>query len=136
MYGSYSSICVFIDVYRAINYDFAAVVKTEEPISEIMKYAGTRQVPVWLAASYFLSNLTLNCLNWYWMGQMIKTIRKRFDPPFGTKVPEETKTKVENLELKKGVYEDGTKSVSLEAKEVRRRPAPQRMVTENGMMIP
>jgi hypothetical protein len=38
--------------------------------------------------SYLASNLTLNGLNWYWFSKMIATIRKRFDPPFGTRKPE------------------------------------------------
>lgn len=27
----------------------------------------------------------LNALNIYWFGKMVETIRRRFDPPFGTK---------------------------------------------------
>jgi hypothetical protein len=134
IYGSYSSICVFYDIWRAMHYNSADTVASGEPISEIMKYA-RKDVPVWLASSYLVSNLVLNILNWYWMGQMIKTIRKRFAPPFGTRVPE--KKEIVDLDLKKGVTEDGTKSVSLEATETRkRRPINSRAVTDHGMMIP
>jgi hypothetical protein len=133
VYGTYSSISVFYDVWRAMNYSKYDAVASGEPVSEIMKYA-RKDVPVWLAGSYLASNLVLNILNWYWMTQMVKTIRKRFDPPFGTRVSEK---KLVDMDIKKGVSEDGTKSVSLEATETRkRRPVKARAVTDNGMMIP
>jgi len=117
-----------------MKYDSADVFKSGEPISEIMKYA-RKDVPVWLAGSYLASNIVLNILNWYWMGQMITTIRKRFDPPFGTRKPE--KKELVELDIKRGISEDGTKSVSLEATETRkRRPVNPRAVTDNGLMIP
>ena len=53
-----------------------------------MQYAGERAVPLWLAGCYLLSNFTLNGLNWFWFGKMIETIRKRFDPPLGTRKPQ------------------------------------------------
>lgn len=65
-------------------------------------------MPIWLAGCYLASNLTLNGLNWYWFGKMIETIRKRFDPPLGTrkpeekvpeKVPEEEKVLVEGIHV-------------------------------------
>jgi hypothetical protein len=101
-WGSYQSVRVFSDVYNAIiagefvlhdpelgklsngtTVDLGAI-----PISDIMQFAGDRTVPLWLAACYLLSNFTLNGLNWFWFGKMIETIRKRFDPPLGTKKPE------------------------------------------------
>ena len=61
--------------------------------AEVMRfipmYTGTNQldlyVPFWLAASYLASNVVLHGLNIFWFGRMIETIRKRFDPPFGTR---------------------------------------------------
>lgn len=50
-----------------------------------LAFAGGGQVPLWLGLIYLASNLTLNSLNVFWFGKMIETIRKRFDPPFGTK---------------------------------------------------
>jgi len=44
-----------------------------------------RHLPVWLTITYLISNLTLNLLNLFWFSKMIATIRKRFDPPYGTK---------------------------------------------------
>jgi len=37
-------------------------------------------VPVWLAGTYVLSNVTLNTLNWYWFVKMITAVKKRFEP--------------------------------------------------------
>ncbi|MCJ1310682.1 hypothetical protein MMC25_004348 [Agyrium rufum] len=47
---------------------------------EIMAFAGERRVPLWLAVSYAVSNITLNSLNWVWFGKMIEALRKRFTP--------------------------------------------------------
>lgn len=104
-WGSYQSMRVFSDVYKVLtanrltlsdpefgklNNNGTLVTPPElfEPQSEIMQFAGDRLVPVWLAGCYLLSNLVLNGLNWYWFGKMIETIRKRFDPPLGTRRPE------------------------------------------------
>lgn len=46
---------------------------------------GTAYVPLWLAGAYLASNIVLNCLNIFWFGKMVATIRSRFAPPFGTK---------------------------------------------------
>lgn len=136
VYGSYASVCVFLDVWRAMEYDNSAVLVKDEPISDLMMYttSTSRTVPWWLAGSYLASNIVLNCLNWYWMGQMIKTIRKRFEPPFGTKAVEKKKQPID-FEMTKAISDDGTKSVGLQATQVKRR-VPQRMVSDNGMMIP
>ncbi|KAF2436639.1 DUF887-domain-containing protein [Tothia fuscella] len=140
IYGTYSSVCVFLDVYRAMNLSNSPTYSSiksggDEPISEIMKYAGERKVPLWLAASYLASNIVLNVLNWYWMGQMIRTVRKRFEPPFGTKVVE--KKRAVEFEMTKGVDASGNKTVGIEATELRRRPVmPERGVTDQGFNIP
>lgn len=46
---------------------------------------GQEYIPMWLVSAYIVSNTVLNLLNYYWFSKMIQTIRKRFDPPFGTK---------------------------------------------------
>ncbi|EMD00457.1 hypothetical protein BAUCODRAFT_62246 [Baudoinia panamericana UAMH 10762] len=97
-------------------------------------FMGEKVLPLWLPIVYLLSNLTLNLLNVYWFGKMIETIRKRFDPPFGTKgigpdfVHYEPQEKIdqlhkealgqpiqmdESIELQRGVYADGHKSVEV-----------------------
>ncbi|KAF9741590.1 hypothetical protein PMIN06_004781 [Paraphaeosphaeria minitans] len=101
-WGSYQSVRVFSDVYRAISAgefvledpelgklnNGTTIDPSAIPTSDIMQFAGDRVVPLWLAACYLLSNFTLNGLNWFWFGKMIETIRKRFDPPLGSKKPE------------------------------------------------
>jgi len=112
-----------------------------------MRFNAVREdVPFWLAASYLASNITLNGLNWYWFGKMIEAIRKRFDPPFGTRgMPDkpkgaallegidgsapEKKTIKKETEIWKGVDADGSTSVEVDQVEVRRR-VPK--VDENG----
>ena len=44
-----------------------------------------RYIPIWLLVTYFLANLTLNILNFWWFSKMVSTIRSRFPPPIGTK---------------------------------------------------
>jgi len=139
VWGTYSSFRVFNDVLKAYNYDYLVVTNATistppaqtiaglESTSGIMAYAGKHEAPVWLITSYALSNITLNCLNWFWMNKMIATIRKRFDPPWGTKRAE--KTELKDVDVSRGVYADGHKSVELEATEIRKRPVAQRVLT-------
>jgi hypothetical protein len=110
------------------------------PESEIMRFAAGQDVSLWLALAYLGSNVILNALNWYWFGKMIEAIRKRFDPPFGTRgvEPKKKSRKLregldgsvgeENGEVIKaqtdvarGLYADGHKSVEVDQVEVRRR---------------
>ena len=100
-WGTYQSISVFGDVYRAMS---AGAVNLSDPElgklnsdttvgnagfkHGILQFADGQTVPVWLAGAYLTSNLILNSLNWFWFGKMIETLRKRFDPPFGTRRPE------------------------------------------------
>ncbi|KAF2690095.1 DUF887-domain-containing protein [Lentithecium fluviatile CBS 122367] len=113
-WGTYQSVRVFYDVYRAIFTPHLALNDPEfsnlsngtvvdVPQSEIMQFAGDRHVPIWLAGCYLASNLTLNGLNWFWFGKMIETLRKRFDPPLGTRGPEE-KGAVEDQVLVEGTH--------------------------------
>lgn len=92
--------------------------------AQIMRFAGDKTLPLWLAMSYLASNIVLNLLNYYWMNKMIETIRKRFDPPFGTKgVGEKSEHekmearneegKKEEIEVQRGVYADGRKTVEV-----------------------
>lgn len=146
-WGTYSSIRVFYDVYRALTQPGGPA---DTSTSQIMRFAADEQtVPLWLAGTYLASNLTLNSLNFYWFGKMIETVRKRFDPPLGTKRPikkvktEEEKVLVEGIELDtdeevektngsttavdtepvvaRGLYDDGRRTVEVSQTEVRRR---------------
>ena len=66
--------------------------------TEIMKFVGprTHAVPVWLSATYLVSNVVLNSLNFYWFGKMIETVRKRFD---GTTMPNDPSEKQRRLSI-------------------------------------
>ena len=151
VWGAFNSYWVFSDIWQAIQHGrligdsdlglklglgqsvpatTAEETAARSPRAEIMQFAGDQSVPLWLATSYLLSNIVLNCLNYYWMGKMIETIRKRFDPPFGTKGVGEEKEKVQTgqidgkpaeIEVQRGLYGDGRKTLEVEGREVRNR---------------
>jgi hypothetical protein len=100
-WGTYNSIRVFADIYRA--YTAGPVTLTDPQFGklnnhtivgnagfkhDVLQFAEGQSVPLWLAGAYLASNLILNGLNWFWFGKMIETLRKRFDPPLGTRRPE------------------------------------------------
>ncbi|TDZ19693.1 putative TLC domain-containing protein [Colletotrichum orbiculare MAFF 240422] len=74
VYGTYQSVTVFSDIFAAINghpvlpegsVDLEAITSFDP--AGVMRFATPGStVPVWLAATYLLSNLTLNSLNFYW----------------------------------------------------------------------
>lgn len=101
IWGSYQSIRVFSDVFRAYNAGPVALLDPEMGKlnnstivgnggfkHDVLQFADGQTVPMWLAFAYLASNLTLNGLNWFWFSKMIETLRKRFDPPLGTSRPE------------------------------------------------
>jgi hypothetical protein len=106
-WGTYQSIRVFGDVYRAL---IAGPVVLTDPTSgklnnntvvgnagfkhDILQFAEGQTIPLWLAATYLASNMILNGLNWFWFGKMIETLRSRFDPPLGTRQPDVKKSKL------------------------------------------
>lgn len=78
VYGTYSSFRVFHDIWSSIN---ANPSPSKLEFSSTMVFATKEStVPLWLGATYLLSNLTLNSLNFYWFFMMIKAVRKRFEP--------------------------------------------------------
>lgn len=87
---------------------------------EVMRYAGNKDVPLWLAALYIISNSTLTLLNVYWFGKMIETIRKRFDKPWGTKEPE-TEQISDKKEISPVVTTQKVVEVEAETVEIRQR---------------
>lgn len=136
VWGSVNSVLVFWDVYTAMTHGnvigdgdmglkygldkpISAVTPQDQPLlasDDIMRFAGARTLPMWLALSYLASNIVLNVLNWYWFGKMIEALRKRFDPPLGTRRPEkkEKKEKEEpEIEIQRGLYDDGRKTVEI-----------------------
>ncbi|KAH9862615.1 hypothetical protein IAQ61_010033 [Plenodomus lingam] len=123
IWGSYQSVRVFGDVYRA--YSAGAVSLADLQLAklndstfvgnsgfnnDVLQFADGQTVPLWLAGAYLASNLILNSLNWFWFGKMIQTLRSRFDPPFGTKkqtlvdkkvkqTPEDEKVLIEGINV-------------------------------------
>lgn len=106
-WGTYQSAHVFYDIYRAIQagglvpgsgplglgeggtgINGTTVEPSAKPLGETMRFAEGTEVPIWLAGTYLAANLTLNSLNFFWFNKMIETVRKRFEPPLGTKRPE------------------------------------------------
>lgn len=89
VWGTYQSYVVYVDMWRAVHegpsasYISAAFKDTTQGIDEnLMHFAkDAGPVPVWLAGTYVLSNVTLNTLNWYWFVKMITAVKKRFEPP-------------------------------------------------------
>lgn len=88
IWGVGQSAIVWYDMYRAIfvgpNVEFMSFTPADEKLAgteDIMMYAKEAgPLPIWLAAIYLLSNITLNTLNVIWFGRMIKAVRKRFEP--------------------------------------------------------
>ncbi|KAI4758615.1 DUF887-domain-containing protein [Aureobasidium sp. EXF-3400] len=140
IWGSYNSVLVFRDVWTAmqnggvvglddnlglkygLDQSMSAVTPQSQPYTgseDIMRFAGSRTLPAWLALSYLASNIVLNLLNWYWFAKMIEALRKRFDPPFGTKRPEKKETAVDEktqepeIEIQRGLYADGRKTIEI-----------------------
>lgn len=119
--------------------------------SEMMRFAKDQHIPYWLPAAYLGANALLNALNWVWFGKMIETIRKRFEPPFGTKGVEgrvrgrrrksieekrnemlvegidvdtdsgDGNEEEREVEISRGVNGTGRKSIEVKATEVRKR---------------
>ena len=98
-------------------------------------------IPIWLASTYFASNLVLNLLNWWWFSKMVSTIRNRFPPPFGTKGVHEVKdyyaidTAMQGAkDLKDGVVEKagGIKQAKKRVEEVMGETFVERGIDANG----
>ena len=131
VWGTYQSVRVYQDVWAAVqspgtlvtmdNHTMVATEKSINANTEIMRFAGERTVPVWLACTYLGSNIVLNTLNFYWFGKMIETVRKRFQPA-KEKIPIVMNGKIKSEGIGKVEIDgDGKKIVSAEKTEVRRR---------------
>lgn len=130
VWGTYQSIRVYQDVWAAIqtpgtlvpqsNHTGVATEKSMNPDTEMMRFAGERVVPVWLACTYLGSNIVLNTLNFYWFGKMIETVKKRFQPTKERASKMGVHSRSEER-LKAEIHGNGVKVVSVEKTEVRRR---------------
>jgi TLC domain len=146
VYGSYISVFMIFDIYRAVrlgsnmpntpplaqsSFALNATALYEDPLQalQVVKFApDTPHVPVWMWGGYLASNFTLHILNWYWYGKMIAAIRKRFDPPLGTRTKEEAvKGDVKGeVTVSRGVDASGKKLLEVESVELRKRIPMQR----------
>ncbi|KAI1459424.1 DUF887-domain-containing protein [Annulohypoxylon moriforme] len=114
VWGTYQSVLVARDLWTGLH-SVPTVLANVAPenVSETIfpsQYTNTMRfvtdstsVPLWLAAIYTGSNLTLNSLNFYWFFKMIDAVRKRFDPK-EKEVQEAEKTK-EDHAVATGVVE-------------------------------
>ncbi|KAI1630989.1 TLC domain-containing protein [Biscogniauxia mediterranea] len=91
VWGTYQSVLVARDVWSGLNYKpiTSATMPAEQLVNATFpaQYTQTMEfvsestsIPLWLAAIYIGSNLTLNSLNFYWFFKMIDAVRKRFNP--------------------------------------------------------
>ncbi|KAI1202442.1 TLC domain-containing protein [Nemania serpens] len=88
VWGTYQSFLVYRDLWAGIHQGPNVLAVSEAEAADLpARYADSMQfvttsaaVPLWLAAIYIGSNLTLNSLNFYWFFKMIEAVRKRFDP--------------------------------------------------------
>jgi hypothetical protein len=134
VWGTYQSVRVYQDVWRALHHRPAAATihfdalsnataagidaaagKSALPIHDgIMQFAGEEFVPLWLAFTYLGSNVVLNTLNFYWFGKMIDAVRKRFQPP-------KEQRRKEKAIATKTTGADGKVKIDVDETEVRRR---------------
>jgi hypothetical protein len=148
VYGSYASFQVNYDMYKAIQ--LSKVLKDTPPLAlsqfaklatspldasaEVIRFGpANAHIPTWLWASYFVSNTILNLLNWFWFGKMIETIRKRFDPPLGTRRKEKVDA---DISISRSVDKQGRKMIEVDGVEVRKRPAVARNYTTDDIPPP
>ncbi|KAH7562393.1 hypothetical protein BM1_01913 [Bipolaris maydis] len=134
VWGTYQSIRVFGDVYHLYMNGYVPqhdpeVGKLSDDTyvnnagfkNHLLQYSVGQTIPLWIISAYLASNLILNGLNWFWFGKMIETLRKRFDPPIGTRkaqpkvaaapveIPENEKVLIEGIHVSTpGVVEKDT----------------------------
>jgi uncharacterized membrane-anchored protein YitT (DUF2179 family) len=141
IYGSYISVSLFYDIYRCLRFyhanpDVPPLGDSQFHLSgnlesqEVITYARANgHIPTILWTSYLASNVILHFLNIYWFGQMISALRKRFDPPLGTRSVKEK----EEAEAKAKEEEEATVKTGLEIDgqtELKKRPVANRMVSD------
>ena len=121
IWGSYNSFHTFPDMWRGLQYqntvegqlwftegaaNATAQASAKGAMSlqdvsfdvEMAKRMAPKPLPSWYFWVYFASYTTLMVLNFYWFGQMVKTIRARFNPPFGTRGTEKEHEEPEKKE--------------------------------------
>lgn len=127
LWGTYQSVRVYQDIWSALHHPAANTTSSHlsasTPDSNIMHFTtltATQYVPLYLAFLYLSSNLILNTLNFYWFGQMIEALRKRFEP---AAIEAAAARRKEKVGVGKTTGADGGVKIVLEETEVRRRKA-------------
>lgn len=140
VWGTYQSICVYTDMWRALSHAWSASASSTSPLdpvninaqvfeprdgalcmnedcvkaqAQLDKYSSytAAGVPTWLVLTYVVSNIVLNALNYYWFSKMIETVLKRFRGPAAKDKKEDSAQ-----ELLKAVQEENTdRNIILEA---------------------
>lgn len=78
VFGTYQSYVVLSDIRLALQNLHPSPAKLG--FSTMIFATEASSVPIWQAATYLASNLTLNFLNFHWFFRMIRAVRKRFVP--------------------------------------------------------
>lgn len=97
VFGTYQSYLVLSDFWRGVGSspDLAAV----SDLPSMVYTSDSTTVPLWAFLSYFLSNMTLNFLNFYWFFKMVSAVRKRFEPSQGSKEAKEAEESITEVEV-------------------------------------
>ena len=80
VWGAYQSVLIYSDIWQAIQAHNGPGEKVGADVA-----AEVQNLPVALALTYLVGNTILTLLNFYWFGQMIKMLVKRFRKPEGPK---------------------------------------------------
>jgi hypothetical protein len=130
LWGTYQSVRVYQDIWSALHRPAtnttSSPLSASTPDSNVMHFttltSTTQYVPLYLAFLYLSSNMILNTLNFYWFGQMIEALRKRFEPAAIEAAEARRKGKMAaNVDVSRTTGADGGVKVVLEETEVRRR---------------
>jgi hypothetical protein len=136
LWGTYQSVRVYQDIWSALHHAPASsqtsppFSSASSPDSNIMHFTTvattTQYVPIYLGLLYVGSNLILNTLNFYWFGQMIEALRKRFEPAAAAKA----KARAEKASVTRTTGADGKTRIVVDETEVRRRKGVEVVVEE------
>ncbi|KAF2638144.1 DUF887-domain-containing protein [Massarina eburnea CBS 473.64] len=91
VWGTYQSFLIYSDIYTALTWS------SSSPVGSVLEDDKCRrnasgpgaggvsscefgELPTWLISIYLVGNTALSMLNFFWFSQMVKAVRKRFDP--------------------------------------------------------
>jgi hypothetical protein len=86
VWGSYNIVRMAWDLWTAYRSENIDVLYAKASnwnlglVDGLGKQTGRDPLPTWLVGAFLGGNLVLWCLNVFWIGQMIKALRKRFTP--------------------------------------------------------